>query len=154
MSKTQRRKSKRGQRKKKDTKGIPGWIWILGIGFFLLVLGIGTALRPASDPAGVALAAPEVLAQGEIIYDQTCASCHGADGEGNIGPALNGSMHSWHHVDDQIRSVILDGRPGTAMVGHRDHLTEEEVEAVISYFKAWWTPEQREMQQAGRHPMP
>jgi len=154
-NKTGRRKyNKKVRRRKKSTGRIPGWIWLLAFGGILVVLGIGAALRPAGGPAEVAVASPEVLAQGEKIYNETCAACHGAEGEGNVGPALNGSMHSWHHMDDQLRSIILDGKPGTAMVGHRGHLTEEEVDAVISYFKAWWTPEQRAMQRTGQHPMP
>jgi mono/diheme cytochrome c family protein len=147
------RKVQRSSRKQGSS--IPGWIWLLAGGTGLILLTIGLAFRPNNNSqAGVALAAPEVLAQGEVIYSETCAACHGPEGEGDVGPALNGSMHSWHHMDNQIRSVILDGRPGTPMVGHRGHLTDEEVEAVISYFKAWWTPEQRAMQLTGQHPMP
>lgn len=148
------RKHKKGRRKKKAGSRIPGWVWLVMLGTVLVVLGVVAALRPSGGAAEIALASPEVLAQGAAVYSETCAACHGAEGEGNVGPALNGSMHSWHHVDDQLRSVILDGRPGTAMVGHRGHLTEEDVDAVISYFKAWWTPEQRAMQRTGQHPMP
>ncbi len=153
-SKSQQRKYKKARRKKKAGSRIPGWVWLVAFGAVLVMLGVGAALRPPGGTAEIALASPEVLAQGEVIYSETCAACHGAEGEGNVGPALNGSMHSWHHVDDQLRSVILDGRPDTPMVGHRGHLTEEEVDAVISYFKAWWTPEQRAMQRTGQHPMP
>ncbi len=151
-SKTQRRRGSR--RRKKNASRIPGWIWLLGIGLVLTLLGAGAALRPTSVPVEVALASPEVLAQGEAVYSETCAACHGVEGEGNVGPALNGSMHSWHHMDDQLLSVIRDGIEGTPMVGHGDHLTEDEIGAVISYFKAWWTPEQLAMQRTGQHPMP
>ncbi len=147
------RKLKKSSRKKQMT--IPGWAWLLTVGIILVAAGTGLSVRRTNNVQAVAaLASPEVLAQGEAVYNETCASCHGPEGEGNVGPALNGSMHSWHHVDSQLQSVILDGRPGTAMVGHRDHLTEEEVDAVMSYFKAWWTPEQRQMQVIGRHTMP
>ncbi len=147
------RRTTRRRRKKRST--IPGWVWLIIVGGILVLAGVGLSVgRPNNMQAAVELAPPEVLAQGEAIFNETCAACHGAEGEGDVGPALNGSMHSWHHVDAQLRSVILDGRPGTPMVGHRGHLTEEEVDAVLSYLKAWWTPEQRAMQRTGDHPMP
>ncbi len=152
--KTKHRSYKRARRRKKAASRTPGWVWLAGVGLLLVFLGVGAALSPANSPAEVALASPEVLAQGEAIYNETCAACHGAEGEGNIGPALNDSMHAWHHVDAQLTALILDGRPGTPMAGHRGHLTEEEIDAVLSYLKAWWTPEQRVMQSTGRHPMP
>lgn len=123
-------------------------------GILLVAAAVLAASPKNAGQATAALAPPAVLAQGEAVFNETCAVCHGMEGEGNIGPALNGSMHAWHHVDSQLRSFIRDGIEGTAMVGHKDHLSDGEIGAVISYIKVWWTPEQREMQLTGRHPMP
>jgi mono/diheme cytochrome c family protein len=56
------------------------------------------------------------LAQGAAIY-QTCATCHGADGSGGVGPSYkNGELtKSWPNFADQIRWVSLGSAnwPGT-----------------------------------------
>ncbi|SES38615.1 c-type cytochrome [Salipaludibacillus aurantiacus] len=46
------------------------------------------------------------LANGEELYAQNCASCHGGDLEGASGPNLQGSSQ------DEVRSAIEAG-PGT-----------------------------------------
>ena len=101
---------------------------------------------PSTDQPRVESASPEVLAQGEMVYKENCMSCHGENGEGDVGPALNGSAHTWHHPDPQLVATIRDGIPDSQMVGLGDKLSEEEIEAVISYFKNWWPAEQAQMQ--------
>jgi len=54
----------------------------------------------------------EQIAQGEQYYQANCATCHGASGAGNPRagvPALNGSMHAWHHPNSQIAAMIRRG---------------------------------------------
>ena len=119
----------------------------------LLVAGllILTTRTPAQDGAqGQAppTADSEILALGETIYSANCASCHGADGEGYASiqnaPALNGSEHAWHHPDEQIISLIRQGGMQMPAVGAA--WSDGEIEAVLSYVKAWWTPQQRDAQ--------
>ncbi len=90
----------------------------------------------------------EVLQQGKTLYQASCASCHEADGAGrhtdNV-PGLNGSMHSWHHPDEYLIRQIRDG--GIAMPAVGANWSNEDIEAVISYFKQWWTGQQRRAQQ-------
>ena len=66
---------------------------------------------------------------------------------------MDGSGHTWHHMDQYLRATVLDGIPDTQMLGHKDHLSPEEIDAVIAFVKTWWTPEQQVMQRTGRHPM-
>ncbi|MGB0386869.1 MAG: thioredoxin domain-containing protein, partial [Ardenticatenaceae bacterium] len=101
---------------------------------------------PSSDQPRTESASPEVLALGETVYKENCMSCHGENGEGDVGPALNGSAHTWHHPDPQLIATIRDGIPDSQMVGLGDKLSDEEIEAVISYFKSWWPAEQAQMQ--------
>ena len=115
--------------------------------FILLVVGL---MWQAGSSGTVELASPEVLAQGETIYRENCVACHGDNGEGNVGPALNGSAHAWHHADALLLSFIRDGIPGTQMAHQDDKLSEEEINAVISYLKSWWSPQQRQKQQSGQ----
>ncbi|MCB0080271.1 MAG: cytochrome c [Caldilineaceae bacterium] len=138
---------------------LPAWGWILMIGTALVLIPITLILLQNNSASGYIepAASPEVFAQGKAIFEETCAACHGEAGqagEGLIGSPLNGSAHAWHHVDDQLRLMVRDGIPNTQMVGHGEHLSAEEIDAVISYIKTWWTPEQQAMQRTGRHPMP
>ena len=155
MAKKRRRRHSKKHNRRKKSPTISGWIWLIILGVIFILAGAVLAMRQENNTQVTSLLAPqEVLTQGEAICSETYAACHGVEGEGNVGPALNGSMHAWHHVDSQLRSFIRDGIPGPVMVGHKDHLSDEEIDAVISYIKAWWTPEQRQMQLTGRHPMP
>ena len=91
----------------------------------------------------------EQLTLGKEIYQANCSLCHGETGEGfakeNIpAPALNGSMHAWHHSDEQILALIRQGSNAMPAVGK--DWTDEEVEAVWAYVKHWWTPQQRKAQ--------
>ncbi|MCP3028125.1 cytochrome c551 [Halobacillus sp. A5] len=44
----------------------------------------------------------------EQVYEQSCATCHGGDMEGNVGPALNeiGSKYS----AEEIQEIIHNGK--------------------------------------------
>jgi mono/diheme cytochrome c family protein len=72
-----------------------------------------------------------VLAQGQQIYNQKCASCHGKGGGGGMGPKLANVVEArYPNIADQI-AVISEGRGG--MQSFKDQLTEEEMNAVARY---------------------
>ena len=56
---------------------------------------------------------------------QDCGSCHGLTLRGGLGPALLPSMLQGKSAD-YISTVILEGRPGSAMPGWRPLLSEAE----------------------------
>ncbi len=76
------------------------------------------------------LAASETLSnerQRELrnLLIQDCGSCHGLTMRGGLGPALQpGDLQG--KPRNYLTSVILEGRPGTAMPGWRPLLTEAE----------------------------
>lgn len=85
------------------------------------------------------------VAEGRDLYQANCSSCHGADGTGYAqtgvpAPALNGSMHAWHHPDAQIAGFLRNGVGQMPAVGA--DWTDEEIDATLSYIKQWWEPEQ------------
>lgn len=116
----------------------------------LVIVGVGALIgfRVLQDrPTQAQTVSAEVLALGEEKYAANCASCHGADGAGNAqvgAPGLNGSAHSWHHDDNYLINQIRYG--GMGMPAVAADWTDEEVDAVISYFKGWWDPQKRAMQ--------
>ncbi len=68
---------------------------------------------------------------GATIYAQSCASCHGAEGGGGVGPALAGEVtERFPDAADEIE-VVTDGRAGMPAFGGR--LSAEEIEQVVEY---------------------
>jgi mono/diheme cytochrome c family protein len=69
---------------------------------------------------------------GAAVYSSNCASCHGADGQGLVGPALGGGavVEAYPDEADQV-AVITDGRNGMPDFG--DNLSAEEIQAVTDY---------------------
>jgi cytochrome c oxidase cbb3-type subunit 2 len=113
---------------------------------------IATAAALAAVPPGPAPA----LAQdppGKATYDKWCAGCHGDAGAGDgeaaaymlprprdftkgvyqIRSTASGELPS----DTDIRAVIADGMPGTAMPGWTGRLSGAEIDALVTYLKTF-----------------
>ena len=148
-----KRRRRKQTRRQSWWQRIPGWGWVLSAGIILILIGLGASGQSGRAASTIDPSSPVLVAQGQVIYAETCAVCHGENGEGLVGSPLNGSAHSWHHVDNQLRSVVRDGIPNSEMPPHGEHLTAQEIDAVLSFIKTWWTPEQQRMQRTGRHPM-
>lgn len=54
---------------------------------------------------------------------------------------LDESSHAWHHGDEQLVTIILDGtkRARRRMPGFRDILTEHDAADLIEYIKTFWS---------------
>ncbi len=97
----------------------------------------------------------EQVAQGEKLFRQNCAACHGqnaeatpnwkqTDANGNYPPPpLNGSAHAWHHDLDLLRRTIREGGKalGGVMPGFADRLNAEEIDSIIAFFQSKWPDE-------------
>jgi len=104
--------------------------------------------RPQQEPELTYQTYPaELIAQGEEIYRVNCAACHGPAGQGNpdnLIPALNGTMHAWHHGDGQIAGFLRQGVGRMPAIGAG--WSDSEITAVLAYVKQWWQPDQRAFQ--------
>lgn len=109
-------------------------------------------MLPYDDPAAVT--------EGKAIYADHCASCHGADLEGQPdwriadadgylpAPPHDETGHTWHHVDSLLVRIVTEGTEKLVgggykshMIGFGDVLTEDEILNVLAYIKSTW-PEQ------------
>ncbi len=81
------------------------------------------------------------VSAGQTLFQNNCVTCHGANGEGDIGPALNDSTFLKTTADDTIFSVISSGIPGTQMPAwnqsHGGPLTDENVNQLVAYLRSW-----------------
>lgn len=112
---------------------------------------VATVVLPFLGPRSSVLVAQEV--RGKAIYDKWCAECHGDTGAGDgsaqmymlprprdftkgvyqIRTTASGELPT----DADLRRVINEGMPGTAMPQWRDRLTDTEREDVIAYIKSF-----------------
>ena len=99
--------------------------------------------KPAAADAAAgsdrAVSLTELKAKGEKVYAASCSSCHQANGMGLPGafPALNGSKVATGPVAEHIK-VVLNGRPGTAMVAFGKQLSDADIAAVLTYERNAW----------------
>lgn len=103
-------------------------------GSFLILCAI-LAGTPALAQSGGAIGhVPAGPSWGEAIFDQGCAGCHGAVGEGGAGPALRGN----HTLANRqfVLSVMLRGL--LMMPSFAGRLSNDEIAAVASYIRNSW----------------
>lgn len=78
---------------------------------------------------------------GERLWNQNCSSCHGLNGEGGSGPALNSKQFLESATDEQTSTFIAVGVPGTAMGSYSQDfagpLTSEQIKAITVYLRTW-----------------
>lgn len=126
---------------------------------FMLVL---TATVFASAVAMGQPAPPD----GQALYLESCATCHGANLEGQPNwmqrlpngrlpaPPHDETGHTWHHSDEQLLTTVRDGLativPGyeTDMPAFAERLSDQEIEAILDYIKQTWPDRERQVQQS------
>ena len=104
------------------------------------------------------------IASGRQIYAEHCASCHGAELEGQPdwqtrlpngrmpAPPHDASGHTWHHSDSQLFTIVKNGVsaivPGyeSDMPGFEGVLTDDQIQTVLAYIKSTWPDREREYQ--------
>lgn len=133
------------------------------------VLGMQQGELDGIGPEGVALDAsdPKLTGDGKQIYAAYCATCHGANLEGQPewrtrnaegrlrAPPLDGNGDAWNQTDDRLFAVTKYGpaavtgrEAATDMPIFNGVLTDREIAAALAYIKSTWPPEIRERQRA------
>ena len=83
----------------------------------------------------------ERVSRGREIYKAQCVTCHGEQGEGGVGRALNNKTMLKNTVDEVLFSVIRSGVPSTQMpawsVDFGGPLTDEDARDVVAFIRNW-----------------
>jgi mono/diheme cytochrome c family protein len=91
-----------------------------GVVFLCLVLGLSFTAAFAAD-------------DGAAVYKTKCAACHGANGEGKMGPKLVGTSLSEAQIEDQLlKGVAGKKAPHAKPIAG---LTADQAKAVATYVK-------------------
>ncbi|MFQ5429530.1 MAG: c-type cytochrome, partial [Phycisphaerae bacterium] len=92
----------------------------------------------------------DALKEGGELYAARCATCHGADGEGAMGPSLNNDAFLSVVDDDYLYDAIVLGRPGTAMPSWK-HLAAPDVANLIRFIRQWNEGRRRSLEPYSAH---
>ncbi|RRR76368.1 MAG: c-type cytochrome [Candidatus Viridilinea halotolerans] len=90
-------------------------------------------------PVPLDLSDPQaILALGEQLFVTTCTSCHGIDGTGGIGPAINSQQFLSRKDDAALTEAITMGghRPNSVMPAFGERFTSVEIGAIVDYIRS------------------
>ncbi|WP_291730534.1 cytochrome c [Leisingera sp. F5] len=128
-------------------------------------------MLPADPTAPAADAEAVPISQGKVLYAEYCASCHGANLEGQPNwrsPGEDGRLpapphddagHTWHHSDRMLFEYTkLGGQAALAnsgvdldsgMPGFGSLLSDAQIRGILNFIKSFW-PERAQRYQADR----
>ena len=90
------------------------------------------AMSPRGALAGAGTAPNAKLVKtGKTLFTKNCASCHGANAKGGVGPKLQGITAS----DARITKIIKNGKPGQ-MPAFGEKLKAADIRALIAYLRS------------------
>lgn len=94
--------------------------------------------RIAADEARDKLLA---VSAGRSLFADNCAICHGENGEGADGPALNDRQFLAETHDDVMFNLISSGVPGSEMPAwnqaHGGPFTDQQVRQIVAFIRSW-----------------
>jgi len=74
---------------------------------------------------------------GAIHYSANCAACHGPQGLGGIGPALQENEFVQIHNNAELFLFLQEGRPDTSMAGFEGRLSDSELADMVAFLRLW-----------------
>ena len=133
-------------------------IAVLGVGFYFMIQGPqAQATVDQSDPV--------VIAEGKVVYQGYCASCHGRNLEGQPNwqhkkedgtlpaPPHDKDGHTWHHADGMLFNYVKKGAAAMGVEGFKSGmptfgsaLKDQQIWAALAYIKSTWPEKQRARQ--------
>ncbi|MBU0726707.1 MAG: cytochrome c [Alphaproteobacteria bacterium] len=140
-------------------RAVPGTSILLGGSAVAGLIWVGF------DRSGSAEASGERLERGRAIYAANCASCHGANLEGQPdwksrlpsghlpAPPHDASGHTWHHPDGVLFRITKQGPAAVVGGGYQsdmpsftDVLSDDEIRAALDFIKSIWPERERQHQ--------
>jgi mono/diheme cytochrome c family protein len=80
---------------------------------------------------------PELIAEGQRLFNIACKSCHGVDGYGTpMAPALNNTLFLSETPDAAIYQVIAGGVPDTLMPAWGSRLDDQKIQSLVAFLRS------------------
>lgn len=116
--------------------GLIAGLGVVGAAFGVSAIATHGQASPAEGIPQTTAAHPVVLVSqvvttGHGFYLTSCASCHGKDGKGVIGP----NLHNLGDPDAKIALNIKNGYKGR-MPPYRDTYTDPQIAALVAYIQS------------------
>jgi len=115
------------------------------------------------------------IVRGQSLYAHNCASCHGANLEGQpnwrspdanavlLAPPHDGTGHTWHHDDELLfeytklggnTALEVRGVSGfnSGMPAFGETLTDDEIWDVLAYIRSTWSEREQQAQESRNPP--
>jgi polyvinyl alcohol dehydrogenase (cytochrome) len=114
-----------------------------GYGFAIAGPGSGIgglyAFRPGGPPpAAVGPGGSVPASRGAEVFRASCASCHGPEGQGGVGPSMKGIAE--RRSEAEHLRVVREGIEGSQMKGFQEVLSEADIAAVVDYERTRLSP--------------
>jgi mono/diheme cytochrome c family protein len=93
----------------------------------LFVVVLAAACSGGSSSTTIA---PKDSAAAKALYGQKCLLCHGANGEGGVGPGFKTAKPMSRSVEE-LATQITNG--GSGMPGLKDTLSQEQISELAKY---------------------
>ncbi len=95
--------------------------------------------RQVYETVGKQWTMAELMETGEQVYNQTCLTCHQANGQGipPAFPSLVGQGLTVGPIENHI-DIVLNGKSGTAMQAFGAQLNPAQIAAVVTYERNTW----------------
>jgi mono/diheme cytochrome c family protein len=140
---------------------------VVPIGIAAALVGVTSFLFFDAGPQASASGGNHLpnLARGEAIYAEACASCHGANLEGQPNwksPGPDGRLpapphddtgHTWHHPDRLLLQITALGTGAVVGNGYESNMpgfgglySEQELRDVLAWIKTQWPDRERDHQ--------
>ncbi len=131
---------------------------LLGAAAVAAVIAAGWMFWPSASGGYADANDARQVALGATVYRDNCASCHGANLEGQPdwksrkpdgrfpAPPHDETGHTWHHPDETLFGLTKLGlKPPLAPAGYQSDmpafgpvLTDEQIWAVLAFIKSRW----------------
>jgi mono/diheme cytochrome c family protein len=119
-------------------------VMMIGAGLMLLLAAVFPLYRwfePSNREESREANLASLADSGQSLWGFNCGSCHGLNGEGGVGPALNSTQFLQAATDGQIETIIAVGVPGSQMsaysLDYAGPLTSEQIKAIRVFIRSW-----------------
>lgn len=141
---------------------------LLGAAAVVAAIAAGWMFWPSASGGHADANDARQVALGATVYRDNCASCHGANLEGQPdwksrnpngrfpAPPHDETGHTWHHPDETLFTITKQGlKPPLAPAGYESDmpafgpvLTDEQIWAVLAFIKSRWPEKIRTRQES------